>query len=174
MTDPARPIPESYWVVPGKFLAGEYPGGPDVEISRQRMDAFLEAGFDTFIDLTAPDEREAYLSILVEEAGYYERTIHYNRNAIVDFGVLQPEQMKAILDTIDEAVGGGRQVYLHCRAGVGRTGTTVGCYLVRHGMTGEGALHQLAGWWGNVPKSRVFPRSPETPQQEKLILEWQE
>ena len=26
---PARPIPESYWVLPGRLLAGEYPGARD-------------------------------------------------------------------------------------------------------------------------------------------------
>jgi hypothetical protein len=50
------PIPESYWVIPRRFLAGEYPGGFNRERVRQRMNAFLEAGINTFINLTGPDE----------------------------------------------------------------------------------------------------------------------
>jgi hypothetical protein len=41
-----RPLPESYWVVPGHLLAGEYPAVFEAEQTRQRIDALLEAGFD--------------------------------------------------------------------------------------------------------------------------------
>ena len=32
---------------------------------------------------------------------------------------------------------------MHCWGGVGRTGTTVGCWLVRHGRSGTEALAEL-------------------------------
>jgi len=32
--DPERPIVDSYWVVPGRLLAGEYPGDLDAERAR--------------------------------------------------------------------------------------------------------------------------------------------
>ena len=38
-----RPIANSYWVEPGSLLAGEYPGAPDAERTRDRLDAFLAA-----------------------------------------------------------------------------------------------------------------------------------
>jgi hypothetical protein len=66
----------------------------------------------------------------------------------------------------------GRKIYLHCWGGIGRTGTTVGCYLVRQGKSGAEALEQLAAWWRNVPKSRYFPRSPETDAQMDFVLHW--
>ena len=50
-----RPIPESYWVE-DRFLAGEYPGHFDAETARKRLDTLIEAGFNTFIDLTKLDE----------------------------------------------------------------------------------------------------------------------
>jgi protein-tyrosine phosphatase len=68
----------------------------------------------------------------------------------------------------------GRKIYLHCWGGIGRTGTTVGCYLVRHGRTGEEALRQLAEWWKKVPKSRIHIHSPETHEQADFILKWNE
>ena len=38
--------------------------------------------------------------------------------------------MREILDCLDDALRSGRKVYVHCRAGIGRTGTVVGCLLV--------------------------------------------
>ncbi|MCL5611563.1 MAG: hypothetical protein M1485_03270, partial [Chloroflexi bacterium] len=71
MNVPELPIPESYWVLPGQFLAGEYPGHFHDEKARQRMDAFLEADFNIFIDLTSPDELPPYEPILKEQARIY-------------------------------------------------------------------------------------------------------
>ena len=170
------PIPESYWVVPGKFLAGEYPAGhytSEFE-ARQRLDSFLEAGFNTFINLTTPEELPPYDSMLREEAKFYEMKIQHHRFAIGDFGLPTQKGMIATLNAIDSALGAGRKVYVHCWAGVGRTGTTVGCYLVRHGLSGGDALRQLAEWWQTVPKHERHKRSPENNAQMAFVLGWQE
>ena len=55
---------------------------------------------------------------------------------------------------VDDALGEGRTVYVHCWGGIGRTGTVVGCWLVRHGLTGRGALDQIADWWLHGPDVR--------------------
>ena len=172
-TVPTRPILESYWVLPGKFLAGEYPAvsyAPEVTI--KRLHAFLDAKFNTFIDLTTPGETVEYASILREEAGYYELKVEYQRFPIGDFGLPTSAAMNATLDAIDAALFQERKIYLHCYGGIGRTGTAVGCYLVRHGYSGEQALAQLAEWWHTVPKSDRYSHSPETPAQEQFILQW--
>jgi len=167
-----RPIPESYWVEPDHLLAGEYPGQYDAEITRSRLDAFLQAGFNTFIDLTKPNETVAYLPMLLEEAKLYGAEVKHMRFPIGDFGLPTPALMSSILDTIDSDLKIGRKIYLHCWGGIGRTGTTVGCYLVRRGKSGEQALHQLADWWQTVPKSHIHQHSPETREQVEFILNW--
>lgn len=172
--EPKRPIPESYWVEQGRLLAGEYPGQYDIESTRKRIDALLEAGFDTFIDLTRQDETVAYTRILLDESKLYDVEVTHHRFPIGDFGLPTPQLMKTILDTIDEALAAERKIYLHCWGGIGRTGTTIGCYLVRRGNTGEEALTQLAEWWRDVPKSHFHPRSPETREQAQFIRNWSE
>ena len=167
-----RPIPESYWVEPGRLLAGDYPGQFDGESTRKRIDALLEAGFDTFIDLTRPDEIPLYTQALFDAAQAYQIEVKHYRFPIRDFGLPTAEQMKSILDRIDESLQAGHKIYLHCWGGIGRTGTTVGCYLVRRGRTGEEALKQLAAWWQKVPKSHYHPQSPETQEQADFILNW--
>ena len=167
-----RPILESYWVEPGRLLAGEYPGRFEEEQTCKRLDALIEVGLDVFIDLTRPNEMPPYERILKEEAKMYNVEVRYHRFPIGDFGLPTPKQMKSILDTIDENLQKGHKIYLHCWGGIGRTGTVVGCYLVRRGRTGEEALHQLAEWWKTVPKSYLHSRSPETQEQVNFIRNW--
>ncbi|HKJ40023.1 MAG TPA: hypothetical protein VJ972_14700, partial [Anaerolineales bacterium] len=71
MNEEKRPITESYWVEPGRFLAGEYPGKFTPDSTRKRIDALLEAGFNTFIDLTKPNETIPYFRTLLELAKLY-------------------------------------------------------------------------------------------------------
>jgi hypothetical protein len=171
-TPTKRPITESYWVQPGVFLAGEYPGQFDQEHTRKRIDALIEAGFDTIVDLTRPNETTPYLRVLQEQCQSYGVDVQHYRFAIGDYGLPTAELMQSILDKIDESLEAGRKVYLHCWGGIGRTGTVVGCYLVRHGKSGPEALGQLAKWWHRVPKSRIHPQSPETEEQIEFIRTW--
>ena len=119
-----------------RFLAGECPDRFEVEQARKRIDALLDV--DTFINLTKPNEMPSYLAILQEEARMYGVEAEYPRFAIGDFGLPSTTLMKSMLDQIDASLQAGRKVYLHCWGG-GRTGTTVGCYLVRRGYSGEQA-----------------------------------
>jgi predicted protein tyrosine phosphatase len=174
MIDVRRPVSESYWVEPGRLLAGEHPAKFDEEQTRSRVDAMIEAGINTFIDLTQPHETFPYTLILAEEAKVYGVEAAHHRFPIGDFGLPTPQRMNAILDKIDQSLRDNRKIYLHCWGGIGRTGTTVGCYLVRQGKTAEAALEQLAAWWRGVPKSLYHPSSPETQDQVNFIRTWTE
>ncbi len=77
-------LPESYWVLADRFLAGEYPGRFDERGTRRRIDALLEAGIDTFVDLTHPEELPPYLPILLEQARTRGRQITHRRFSIQD------------------------------------------------------------------------------------------
>ena len=171
-----RPLPNSYWVDPGRFAAGEYPGAKSPDEAAARLRTLLQAGIDHFVDLTEPADRlEPYAAIALEEARRLGANIAHERHPITDLSVPRsPDEMTAILDAIDGALGAGRTVYLHCWGGVGRTGTVVGCWLVRHGRTGDEALGQIAEWWQDMEKAYRQPRSPETPEQHAYVREWTE
>jgi hypothetical protein len=169
-----RPIPGSYWVIPGQFLAGEYPGGFDRAVTRSNMTAFLDAGIDTFFNLTGENELPDYADILTEEAENYERQVFHNRFSITDRGLPSHTNMIAILDSIDQSLADGHKLYLHCWAGIGRTGTTVGCFLVRHGLSGAEALEKLDGLYRTSAQSKHYSHSPETRSQIDFILNWHE
>jgi hypothetical protein len=170
-----KPISQSYWVLPGQFLAGEYPGlGYDQAGTRQRLAAILRAGFDSFIDLTNENERPPYFSLLNKEAELAGLEVHHQRFSFPDFNVPSPTAMVAALDAIDASLAEGHKVYLHCVGGIGRTGITVGCYLVRHGMKSMDALHRLRELYGGSLQSFFVPNTPETEEQARFILTWGE
>ena len=116
-----------------------------------------------------------YEGIAKEEARRLGLTVEYERHPIRDGSVPRcPQQMAGILDAIDAAMQDGKTVYVHCWGGVGRTGVVVGCWLVRHGRTGDAALGQIAEWWQGVEKVYRSPISPETSEQREYVRDWTE
>jgi protein-tyrosine phosphatase len=139
----AKPDPNTYWVVPGKLLAGEYPGASDSEEARKRLRKFLGAGVRHSIDLTEAGELEPYAELLTEGAG--TRT-SYERFPIRDVSVPEePKTMAEIIAAIDRAMAEGGITYLHCWGGIGRTGLDVACWLQERGLTPDETLADLAG-----------------------------
>ena len=51
------PIPNSYWVIPGRFAAGEYPGHWNASESDAKLARMFDAGIDHFVDLTQSRDR---------------------------------------------------------------------------------------------------------------------
>jgi hypothetical protein len=170
----ARPHANTYWVEPDRFLAGEYPGASTAVAAAAKLVRFLDAGIDTFIDLTEAHELEPYDALLQEEAHRRGLLVRYHRFPIRDVDVPRHmAEMTKILDTIADALAGGRRIYVHCWGGVGRTGTVVGCHLVRGGLDGDAALSKLGELFSAMDKAS-FRSSPETEAQRAWVRAWRE
>ncbi len=166
----ARPFERSYWVIPGRLLAGEYPGSLLMPEAFSKINGLLDFGIDTFIDLTVEDHLDPYLPILKLVTSRCGKAYEYIKSGFRDQGIPSRKEMKKILDRIDAAVDAGHNTYVHCWGGIGRTGTVIGCYLARHGITGQDALDEIERLRVVVPSSRP---SPETNEQRQMVLNWQ-
>jgi ADP-ribosylglycohydrolase len=166
------PIPNSYWVIPGRLLAGEYPGGSSRADAMQRLQKLLAAGVTSFLDLTEEEELPAYHTLLPKLT---EQPIRHKRWSITDHGIPESsKRMSDILDYLDAELRAGRCVYVHCRAGIGRTGTTIACHLIRSGLANDAALDRLQSLWRFCARSQNWPHVPETDEQLEYVRLWRD
>ena len=180
MGELAVPYPRSYWVVPGKFLAGYYPGSRNPVAAENKLTRLLAHGIRHIVNLMEENERNfsgeifvPYEGMLEEIAERMNTPLEIVHRPIRDMDVPAVETMILILNEIDRAIQRNQMVYLHCWGGRGRTGTVVGCYLARHGMgVGEDALELLRKLRRKDPISHLS--SPETEVQAQLVRSWPE
>lgn len=148
---------------PGHLLAGEYPGAADHAAAARRLERFRGAGVTLFVDLTEPSELLAPYTGLLDGA-------RHERLPIPDLGVVSTERYAGILDLVDAERAAGGCAYVHCWGGIGRTGTVIGCWLVRHGLDAGDAIGRIAELRAGV--SDWFVPSPQTPAQESVVRRW--
>lgn len=163
-------------LTPLSIVACEYPYSPGVRSCK--LNSLLAAGIRTFIDLTEPNELLPYSTILSQQASRIGLpqseidTIEYHRFAIPDRCTPASHALVSdICAVLEDSLNRGRKAAIHCRGGVGRTGTIVGCWLVQSGVVKDGkeALDFIEREWSQVEKSKRFPRSPETGGQEEYV-----
>ena len=75
-----------------------------------------------------------------------------------------PEDIERMLAFLHESLAEGAPVAVSCRAGDGRTGVVLGCYLVSKGLTARESITQL---WAK------YPGYLETPEQEDAVYEYE-
>jgi hypothetical protein len=194
--NPIKPREFSYWVVPGRFLAGEYPRSLDDEISETVIKELVDFGISHFIDLTtAEDELEPYMHIVnrMSKKNSAQKTVRRTNFQVIDGHIPTIETMNTILDHIDHLLCQGEVIYVHCWGGIGRTGTVVDCWLNRH-VNGKisnppdmnhfypqqnpppknGLELNLLDLWCTNPKSirKPKPKIPTNHRQRPFVEKW--
>ena len=129
-----------------------------------RVASFLGAYRPTVVvDLTSPAEGHGdYVDQLLPTA----RRVSF---PIADYGVPSAAQLAAVLDTLDGAQQHREPVYLHCAAGVGRSGLVVTAYLMRAGLSLNGALEHVRTLRAHTEHPAAVP---ESPLQAAFLAEW--
>jgi len=163
------PTSSSYWVVPGLLLAGACPGDPDADEHRAKVQALLDAGIRTFVNLMEEDETNYAGEPFVPYQDLAKQLcpdVRCYRHAIRDLSAPTRALMTAILDAIDDSLAAGSPVYGHCWGGVGRTGTVIGCWLLRHGHAASGNVLDVLMGLRKQDQERRHRMSPESAEQQ--------
>jgi protein-tyrosine phosphatase len=166
-----------YWVVPERFLAGPFPGHYESAEHQEKIRTFLDFGVRAFVNLMQEHEVDHFdcpfrtyddlIRQLCPAASFV-------RFPIVDLSFPSVARMTAILDTIDRFLDEDKLVYVHCWGGVGRTGTVVGCWLLRHGFATPANCLSVLTDLRRQDRLRGQRMSPETGEQQRFVREWAE
>ena len=170
------PTLRSYWIIPDQLAAGAYPGkigSGTINVRPEVLEQLLDSGVDTFINLTE-DEPGGGDEFLEMYDPFLTGHCIVDRFPIVDVNIPTEEFMVTILDAIDQYLSEGKVPYIHCWGGIGRTGTVVGCWLIRHGHATADSVGDLISELRVGDVERGYALSPEAESQWDFLLNWKE
>ena len=158
----------AWWVKPTQLLAGEYPGARTPEKATKKLRLLIDAGVDSIVDLTTPDDHlEPYQDALRAAAKKAGRQVQHFAHPIPDMGVIDREGYDEIVARIRGEIDVGRVVYVHCWGGKGRTSTVIGCLLIDGGLDYDAAIARIAELRAGTRKAG--DACPESVSQHRLL-----
>jgi protein-tyrosine phosphatase len=120
------------------------------------MAGLREAGVDVLVSLQSDVERHEQ-GLLDEGAAAERAGIVFHHFPLQDLGVPDRSAIAPLLDILVADLSEGRNIAIHCRAGIGRSSVVAAAILVRHGVAPDQA-------WETISAARGLP-VPETEQQ---------
>ena len=138
--------------------------------TKPRSRPSLSAGIRTFVNLMEEDETnyagEPFVPYQDWPATLPGRQCF--RHAIRDLSAPTPAADDGDPGRHRQLAGAGSPVYVHCWGGVGRTGTVIGCWLLRHWPRRSDVLDVLMRL-RQQDQERQHRMSPETGEQQKFL-----
>ncbi len=173
-SDVDGPTRRSFWVVEDRIAGGAYPGKKgkhDDPNNPKALRELLAAGIDVFINLTQdfPGGTDQHLRHYDQGA---EGKAIIERHPIVDNSIPAFETMEEIIDSMNKHLQEGRNVYVHCWGGSGRTGTALGCWLVDNKLVTEETVLDTLYELRRGDLDGGHKDIPQTIEQAEFIFDW--
>ncbi len=166
------PFERSYWIIKGQLLAGGIPAAPEPERAVSRVKALMDVGVDAIINLMEEDECDYNGNPFFDYAPHLiDNKIKVYRFPIRDMAIPSPIQMSRILAQVDDCINNNKVVYVHCWGGLGRTGTVIGCYLIKKKIADTSSVLDMIIELKKDSGLSNF-ESPQTEDQRTFVLEW--
>jgi protein-tyrosine phosphatase len=146
---------ELYWLEeswPGKLAMSARPRGG--EWLKDDIAKWREAGIDAVLSLLTTDE-ERELDIRDEAAEVGMQGMEFSSFPIPDRQIPRSEAKWAeALEKVSRTLLTGKNVLVHCRQGIGRSGLVAACLLVKKGMSPGAAVESVSAARGlSVPET---------------------
>lgn len=166
------PFERSYWIIPGKLIAGEYPASANLEESYRKLDGLFRVGIKSVINLTEENETNQHGVPLFNYEDHLTRLgMNVFRKPIKDLSIPTKDEMDEIINLIDKCLKENQPVYFHCWGGVGRTGTVLGCYLLQNNMATRENVFEVIDYLKRTT-SINHRSSPETNEQKEFVVNY--
>lgn len=134
-----------FWIAgpwPGRLAIAPRPRGGDWLEDEVR--AWQQSGLDIVVSLLTPGE-VAELELDKEEAWCQAHGIQFCAFPIADLGVPVSRQASVeLINKLDKALSEGKNIAVHCRQGIGRSGLLAACLLIRSGKEPETAFERVS------------------------------
>jgi protein-tyrosine phosphatase len=138
-------LSELYWLGerwPGRVALAARPRGGDW--LRDEIRNWKQAGIDLIVSLLTPEE-ERDLELREESRESRAQGLEFISFPIPDCQVPKSEpKLAETLEKISDSLLAGKDVVIHCRQGVGRTGLVTACLLVKNGMSPGAAIENIS------------------------------
>lgn len=146
---------ELYWLNgpwPAKLALSARPRGGDW--LHDEIAKWKRSGIDVIVSLLTPEE-ERDLDLNEEETEARKQGIEFTSFPIPDRQVPKSDpKFRVALEQLNEKLSAGRNVLIHCRQGVGRTGLVASCLLIKTGMSPGAAVDAASSARGvSVPET---------------------
>lgn len=137
---------------------------PSSEWLKDDVGYLSNMGISKVVSLLEVSE-EYELGLAGERQTLEAKGIEFQNFQIKDRGIPNPVVFKELINRLYKELLEGLNIAVHCRAGIGRTGITASCLLIKDKMTSQEAIDRVSAARG-VP-------IPDTQQQYDFICDYE-